>query len=82
MEDDSLGAFWVYETVDGHKRRILAAGVWVSPHLILLSRSHIGTESVVRHEMLHDLLPTLAHESSLFVTCTGLPAGLTTSVHY
>lgn len=72
MEDDSLGAFWAYESDGrGHKQRVLAAGLWVAPHLIIVSRSHLETEIVVRHEMIHDLLQSPEHGEAFPHRCAG-----------
>jgi hypothetical protein len=49
-------------------------GVWVEPHTILLSQSQVENEYTVRHEMLHDLLPRLAHTDPRFYSCVGLSA--------
>jgi hypothetical protein len=49
-------------------------GVWIEPHTILLSRSQVENEVTVRHEMLHDLLPGVAHTDPRFYACLGLSA--------
>lgn len=72
MEDDSLGMFWAREP-DGQGRswQVLAAGLWVPSHLILLSRSHVGTEYVVRHEMVHELRQVPGHGVLFLDRCSG-----------
>jgi hypothetical protein len=70
MEDDSLGAFWADDIGPRvQKRHILTYGLWVEPHLVLVSRSQIGNERMVRHEMLHDLLQSPEHDSPCFSLC-------------
>jgi hypothetical protein len=48
-------------------------GMWVEPHLILLSRAQLLNEFTVRHEMLHDLLRGAEHGDPRFYTCVGIP---------
>jgi len=75
MEDDSLGAFWADDIGPRiQKRHILTYGLWVEPHLILLSRSQVQNEWVVRHEMIHDLIQSPEHGAAFPRACTGLDA--------
>jgi hypothetical protein len=46
--------WWEAETITVNKQIVLAH--WEKPHKITLTRFHVATASVVRHEMLHDLL--------------------------
>ena len=70
MEDDSLNAFWCDDIgYPAMKIGGLCHGAWVAPHLIILARSRIENEYVVRHEMLHDLLQSPEHTSPLFLSC-------------
>jgi hypothetical protein len=45
-------------------------GGWISPHTIIIREDNVESRVVVKHEMLHDLLPRVRnHESPFFLTC-------------
>jgi hypothetical protein len=39
----------------------LCNGIWEAPHDITLAPGHVATETLVKHEMLHDLLRVSGH---------------------
>ncbi len=48
----------------------VASGRWSQPHDIVIVRGYEGDETIVRHEMLHDLLDgDPDHTSALWVAC-------------
>jgi len=49
-----------------------AIGTWRAPHDIYISFAHLSNESVVKHEMVHDLLQGGAAEDPRFEECSGI----------
>jgi hypothetical protein len=45
-------------------------GVWQPPHSIFIAHRHLYGRSIVKHEMIHDLLQTGDHSDPLFDRCS------------
>lgn len=63
--------FWIvraghsFDSPDGHRR-----GWWEPAHTIYLTSAWWADESLVKHEMVHDMLQTGGHASPAFDRCT------------
>ncbi|NNG15417.1 MAG: hypothetical protein HKM89_02970 [Gemmatimonadales bacterium] len=47
-------------------------GAWSPPHTIFIRSDRLLFEAGVKHEMVHDLLQVMEHDSPVFVRCAGM----------
>lgn len=47
---------------------LVCNGLWEAPHDITLAPGHVGTETLVKHEMLHELIRVAGHPP-VFAEC-------------
>jgi hypothetical protein len=49
--------------------RARCSGAWAPPHTIYLAESHVWSEPLVKHEMVHDLIQSPNHFDQAFYSC-------------
>lgn len=49
-----------------------AIGTWRPPHDIYIATPHLDSKSVVKHEMVHDILQGGSSEDARFYECSGI----------